>query len=66
VDGRLANDGMELANRARQMRPTLSVLLTSGYPPKAIEATDIEFIAKPYLIEELARRILALADRRSG
>jgi signal transduction histidine kinase len=59
-------DGIELARRARVMRPDLPVLLASGYP-RNVEAGPREFaiLHKPYQRAELARRIRAgLTGRR--
>jgi two-component system cell cycle sensor histidine kinase/response regulator CckA len=50
-------DGVELATRARGMRPDMAVLLMSGFaePPlhKAAEIAGIGFIAKPFSLSEL-------------
>lgn len=50
-------DGVELATRARVMRPDLAVLLMSGFaePPlhQAANAAGIGFIAKPFALSEL-------------
>jgi len=63
-------DGIELAQRARDIRPQLAVLLTSGYPGPETElrmqgTTDnIELLRKPYRREDLAgavKRVLARA-----
>jgi signal transduction histidine kinase/DNA-binding response OmpR family regulator len=51
---------MELASRARNLRPGIAVLLTSGYARDLIpEASRSEYllIAKPYRGEELALRL---------
>lgn len=58
-------NGRELAEQARQMKPDLKVLVTSGYPretisQKGVLADDIEFISKPYEHTELIRRIREL------
>ncbi len=52
--------GAELAREARRLRPTLRVLLTTGYAGLATgQAGEAEFpvISKPYRLGELARRI---------
>jgi len=51
-------DGIELARRTRQRRPTLKILLTSGYPDlktsRAEEAhTQWEVLKKPYRRSDL-------------
>lgn len=55
-------DGVELFRHARELRPDLKVLLTSGYArgqlPTIPEGCD--FIAKPYRVEELGKRLKAL------
>lgn len=58
-------DGVELARRARQVRPDLPILLMSGYPAKTGGVDDCEFpvLRKPYHRDVLARQIrLALSD----
>ena len=52
--------GVELAARARRMRPGLKVLLTSGYSEAALDlGLDAPpLLAKPYQHEDLARRLL--------
>jgi CheY-like chemotaxis protein len=62
-----ALDGGELGAVARQLRPGIPVLCTSGY--SEVRARDIEgrgqsfgFIAKPYTKTELARQLRAVFD----
>ena len=54
-------DGLELARKAKQLRPGIRVLLASGYsrPGYEIEA-DAKFIPKPYQMPELARQLEAM------
>jgi CheY-like chemotaxis protein len=54
-------NGIELARKAKQLRPGIRVLLASGYsrPGHEIEA-DAKFISKPYQIPELARQLDAM------
>jgi two-component system cell cycle sensor histidine kinase/response regulator CckA len=56
-------DGVELARRARAAHPALTILLMSGFaePPlhKAAETAAINFIAKPFTLDEL---LAALSD----
>jgi CheY-like chemotaxis protein len=65
-------DGVDLAHRARVMRPDLRVLLSSGYARDSLasdedKANDVEFLAKPYLMGELGDRLEALMRTdRSG
>ena len=54
--------GVELAARARRLRPGLKVLLTSGYSEAALDlAADAPpLLAKPYQHDDLARRLLEI------
>lgn len=60
-------NGKELAEEARQLRPELPVLLTSGYEEYAISgATDFDLLRKPYRREQLlamVQRLLAAGVR---
>jgi PAS domain S-box-containing protein len=54
--------GRALAERARQMRPGLKVLFASGYFEGALVGkgdleTDVQFLTKPYIKRELAKKI---------
>ncbi|GAB2515193.1 PAS domain-containing sensor histidine kinase [Lysobacter humi (ex Lee et al. 2017)] len=55
--------GVDLMHEARRRRPSIKVLLASGYArgqlPTIPEGAD--FIAKPYRVDELAARLAALA-----
>jgi DNA-binding response OmpR family regulator len=58
-------NGVELAQDARRLRPTLSVLLASGYPRDALQASkvvsdDMPFIAKPYSMSSLRGQLEGL------
>jgi CheY-like chemotaxis protein len=54
-------NGVALAREARRLRPDLRVLLASGYSRDRAEADeDMDFIAKPYQMPELARQLEAL------
>ncbi|MFN8927296.1 MAG: ATP-binding protein [Rhodospirillales bacterium] len=55
-------NGRQLADAARGVRPDLRVLYTSGYTRKAVVHNGVldpgvQMIAKPYTVEELARKI---------
>jgi hypothetical protein len=59
--------GVELAGRAGALRPDVKVLLTSGFPNAAISqdgelATGVQWIGKPYLKDDLARKVRAVLD----
>lgn len=55
--------GIELAQRARQNRPLLPVVLCSGYAPDAEGITDDDtvFLAKPFTAAELTATVSAVA-----
>jgi PAS domain S-box-containing protein len=60
--------GSELAQRLRQLRPGLRVLFASGYSEDVIAHhgvldPGVDFLQKPYSIEELARRVREALDR---
>lgn len=60
-------DGRKLAQAARELRPELKVLYTTGYTRNAIvhDGTldpDVALIVKPFTIDQLARKIRALLD----
>ncbi len=58
--------GIELAEAARRLRPTLPVLLATGYAGTVAGSADhgFEVLAKPYDQPGLTRRIAELAARR--
>jgi CheY-like chemotaxis protein len=63
--------GVELARQAKELRPRLKILLTSGFAENALQG-DHEwlggrnFLGKPYRKQDLARRIReVLAGRES-
>jgi signal transduction histidine kinase len=58
--------GVDLANEARRLHPSLKVLYTSGFPDAAriggkFSATDV-LLSKPYRIDELARKLRQVLD----
>ena len=60
-------NGVELAREARRMRPSLKLLLASGYPMSALDnadLTDVSFISKPYRWTELDEKLRALRTER--
>jgi CheY-like chemotaxis protein len=68
MPGRL--DGTGLARAARQLRPHLKVLLTSGFAKAALEAgppsPDIRnLLSKPYRKAELAAKVRETLDGES-
>jgi CheY-like chemotaxis protein len=56
--------GVELAREAHASFPSLRILLASGHPRNAFsdsgDSTEFAFLAKPYRLQELARRLQAL------
>ena len=68
--GMPGTNGRELAERLVADNPHLKVLFTSGYPADTVVRDDIAqmraaFIEKPYLPEELARKIREVLDASS-
>ncbi|WP_348694534.1 ATP-binding protein, partial [Stutzerimonas balearica] len=60
-------NGRQLADLARQHRPTLKVLFITGYLPSAEQRKDflapgMDMLAKPFNIDELASRIRQLIE----
>jgi len=57
-------NGVELSRKAREMRPSLKVLLASGYPMSALPSeglgAGVSFISKPYRWTELADKLRML------
>jgi CheY-like chemotaxis protein len=58
--------GLDLANEARRLHPSLKVLYTSGFPDAdhiggKFSASDV-LVSKPYRIEELARKLRQVLD----
>jgi PAS domain S-box-containing protein len=64
-------NGHVLMQRLVALRPSLKVLFTSGYTADVIVhhgvlEEGIEFLAKPYSLEQLARRVRDVLDARGG
>jgi two-component system, cell cycle sensor histidine kinase and response regulator CckA len=62
-------NGKTLADHCVRMRPRLQVLFTSGYAQNALGRRgvlerSIDFLAKPYSLDVLARRVRNALDRR--
>jgi CheY-like chemotaxis protein len=57
--------GLSLARAARELRPTLRVLLTSGYvgEDRAIDGREFPLLDKPYEAAVLATTLRKLLDR---
>jgi CheY-like chemotaxis protein len=61
-------NGRQLADRLVARRPALRVLFTSGYTddviaPHGVLEPGVEFLAKPYTLETLGRRVRQVLDR---
>ncbi len=61
-------NGRELADKVRARRPDVKVLFVSGYTANVIVHhgvldAEVEFLAKPYTLESLARRVREVLDR---
>jgi CheY-like chemotaxis protein len=61
-------DGKELSERARKLRPSLSVVITTAYAASALIhdgrlEPGIDLLAKPFTFEALASRIRDVLDR---
>ena len=58
--------GTELADRIQAVSASTKVLLMSGYQTSAITPSGRPFMAKPFSIDELARRVRETLDRPSS
>jgi CheY-like chemotaxis protein len=63
-------NGRELANQARERRPNLVVLFTTGYTRNAIIHAgrldpDVQLLSKPYTQQSLAKKVRELLDGKS-
>lgn len=62
-------NGWQLAEKARQLRPSLPVLFTSGYTDKVLEshgrpAGELHLLDKPYRRRDLAAKLRHLLGDR--
>jgi signal transduction histidine kinase len=62
-------NGKKLADEATRRQPKLKVLFTSGYTRNAIVHNgvvdpDVQFIAKPFTLDQLARKVRSVIDPR--
>lgn len=60
-------NGRQLADRARERRPDLKVLFTTGYTRNAVVHNGVldpgvHLVGKPFTVEELAQRVRAVLD----
>jgi FixJ family two-component response regulator len=61
-------NGQVLAERLLELRPSMKVLFTSGYTANVIVhhgvlREGIEFLAKPYSLDQLAQRVREVLDK---
>ena len=64
-------NGRELADRARNLRPSLKVLFTSGYTENAIVHhgrldPGVDLLSKPYTRLELATKVRGVLEKSAG
>jgi signal transduction histidine kinase len=59
-------DGAELANRVRELRPTLPLLLITGYTGAGGVGSDLPRLDKPFRRTDLAEAIERVIDARSN
>jgi len=62
-------DGLELCRRLKQNRPSLRMIITTGYPSNRIKlaqlaSEDITFLPKPFSSEELATAVRRCIDKQ--
>jgi DNA-binding NtrC family response regulator len=59
--------GTDVAAQLRKRKPELKVVFTSGYSPevvgKDLSQSDITFLAKPYLPQQLAQVVRQCLDQ---
>lgn len=58
--------GTELADRIQAATPSTRVLLMSGYQTSDVSGSGRPFLAKPFSIDGLARRVRETLDRPSS
>ena len=58
--------GPELADHIQAVRPTTKVLLMSGYLTADVAPTGRAFMAKPFTLDDLARRVRETLARPSS
>ena len=60
-------DGLQLAQRIRELHPGLPVLLATGYSEAAARReSQFPILTKPYQLEDLSRAMGALLERRDA
>ncbi|MED7666563.1 response regulator [Pseudomonas moraviensis subsp. stanleyae] len=56
-------DGLELANKARELRPALPVLFASGYAETIDVPADMHAIGKPFSIDQLRDKVKSILEK---
>jgi two-component system, cell cycle sensor histidine kinase and response regulator CckA len=61
--------GRELAEKIKEMKPTIKILFTSGYTEDAVvrhgvSESEMNFIQKPFSFDELAKKVRTLLDEK--
>lgn len=56
--------GISLARQARQLRPDLPIVLTTGYSNELLRESEFRLLAKPYRVEDIAAMFEAELKRR--
>ena len=64
-------NGVMLAREVKRLHPAMKILLTTGYAENSLERTDIggsefDVISKPYIPNDLARKIRRVLDGPNG
>jgi CheY-like chemotaxis protein len=64
-------NGVMLAREVKRLQPQIKVLLTTGYAENSLERTDIggsefDVISKPYIPNDLARKVRRVLDGPNG
>ena len=64
-------NGRQLADTIRRSRPGMHVVYTTGYTRNAVIHdgkldADVDFLAKPFTVEQLARSVRRVLDRTDG
>jgi CheY-like chemotaxis protein len=62
-------NGLVLAERIREVKPDIKILLMSGYSDKALEVEgrlNYAFIRKPFLSADLIRRVSGMLGSTAG
>ena len=53
-------DGIKLANKARELRPTLPILFASGYAENIDAPAGMQIIGKPFSIDQLRDKVKSI------